>query len=72
MPQQATQKSRFEYDAATAMWLLGIMLVAAIILGFVAASYQSNPRMADQHKIDKRVTIPSPDALSPPPQTRIR
>ena len=44
--------NRFEYDAGTAMMLLGIMLVAAIILAFVAAGSQSNPRMADQHKID--------------------
>src|ERR1044071_2854375 len=58
---------RFEYDPATARWLVVAMVIAAIILGALAFTYRGSPRMEDTRKLESGVTSPNPTEVSPAP-----
>ena len=56
---------RFEYDPVTGTYAVAVAVVAAVVLGSLAYTYQGSPRMDDKAAVEQGVTIPSPTQLSP-------
>lgn len=56
---------RFEYDPVTGTYILAALVLAAVVLGGLAFSYQGSPQMADKAAVQQGVTIPHPTQLSP-------
>jgi hypothetical protein len=66
MPTQRTTPRGFEFDPVTGRWLVAATVLAAVVLGLLAFTDRGSPRMDDQRKLEKGVTIPNPSQLSPP------
>jgi hypothetical protein len=56
---------RFEYDPVTGTYILAALVLAAVVLGGLAFSYQGSPQMSDKAAVQQGATIPHPTQLSP-------
>ena len=56
---------RFEYDPVTGTYAVAIAVLAAVVLGSLAYTYQGSPRMDDKAAVKQGVTIPNPTQLDP-------
>lgn len=60
---------RFEYDPVTGTYIVAALVLAAVVLGALAFSYQGSPTMADKAAVEQGATIPPPIRLSPATST---
>ena len=56
---------RFEYDPVTGTYAVAVAVLAAVVLGSLAYTYQGSPRMDDKAAVEQGVTIPNPTQLNP-------
>jgi hypothetical protein len=56
---------QLRFDPVTGPYVLGALVIAAAVLGFLALTHQGSPRMDDKAIQQQGATIPNPTALSP-------